>query len=140
RLLILEDDHSESAKRLEEKFEELESQKRDIEIKHRKAKEHATRLEEKEAELRKELNQIHERYTELLRTHVDHVERYQRSLKNDSIHIQDSNPKNQQSFCLLDPSLPDFESSNRHDLPISDVFVPDYTFSAPITQAGIKLY
>lgn len=33
------------------------------------------RLEEKENEMRKEFSKVHDRYTELLKVHMDHVER-----------------------------------------------------------------
>lgn len=33
------------------------------------------RLEEKENEMRKEFTKVHDRYTELLKVHMDHVER-----------------------------------------------------------------
>lgn len=37
--------------------------------------EHASRLEEREAELKKEYAKLHDRYTELFKTHVDYMER-----------------------------------------------------------------
>lgn len=37
--------------------------------------EHAGRLEEREGELKKEYAKLHERYTELFKTHMDYMER-----------------------------------------------------------------
>ena len=34
-----------------------------------------TRLDEKEAEMKKEYSKLHERYTELFKTHIDYMER-----------------------------------------------------------------
>ena len=33
------------------------------------------RLEEKESEMKKEYSKLHERYTELFKTHIDYMER-----------------------------------------------------------------
>lgn len=46
-----------------------------LELKHKNSLEHAGRLEEREADLKKEFSKLHERYTELFKTHVDYMER-----------------------------------------------------------------
>ena len=46
-----------------------------LELKHKNSIEHSIRLEEREAELKKEYAKLHERYTELFKTHMDYMER-----------------------------------------------------------------
>jgi phage shock protein A len=43
------------------------------------------RLEEKEAEMKKEYTKLHERYTELFKTHVDYMERTKMMLGSERI-------------------------------------------------------
>lgn len=62
-------------KELATRLEALESIVRMLELKHKNSMEHAGRLEEREAELKKEYAKLHERYTELFKTHVDYMER-----------------------------------------------------------------
>lgn len=46
-----------------------------LELKHKNSLEHASRLEERESDLKKEYAKLHDRYTELFKTHVDYMER-----------------------------------------------------------------
>lgn len=46
-----------------------------LELKHKNSMEHAGRLEERETELKKEYAKLHDRYTELFKTHMDYMER-----------------------------------------------------------------
>lgn len=46
-----------------------------LELKHKNSLDHASRLEERENELKKEYAKLHERYTELFKTHMDYMER-----------------------------------------------------------------
>lgn len=57
------------------RLEALESIARMLELKHKSSIEHASRLEEREVELKKEYAKLHERYTELFKTHMDYMER-----------------------------------------------------------------
>lgn len=77
------------------RLESLESITRMLELKHKNSLEHASRLEEREADLKKvilstvaqrqhalmiivfvqEYSKLHDRYTELFKTHVDYMER-----------------------------------------------------------------
>lgn len=57
------------------RLEALESIARMLELKHKNSMEHAGRLEEREGELKKEYAKLHERYTELFKTHMDYMER-----------------------------------------------------------------
>merc|ERR1719391_471364 len=45
------------------------------EIKSKNSADHVSRLEEKENDSKNEYNKLHERYTELFRTHMDYMER-----------------------------------------------------------------
>jgi len=75
KLLELEDLTEEEHKALQTKVESLESLVRMLELKSKNSADHVFRLEEKENEMRKEFTKLHDRYTELLKVHMDHVER-----------------------------------------------------------------
>ncbi|GFX19272.1 JNK-interacting protein 3 [Trichonephila clavipes] len=75
KLLELEYSVDEDRRDLQSKVESLESLVRILEIKAKNSADHASRLEEKETEMKKEYAKLHERYTEVFRTHVDYVER-----------------------------------------------------------------
>ncbi|XP_060519194.1 JNK-interacting protein 3 isoform X2 [Cylas formicarius] len=75
KLLEYEDAAEGERKELSSRLEALESIVRMLELKHKNSMDHACRLEEREAELKKEYSKLHERYTELFKTHVDYMER-----------------------------------------------------------------
>ncbi|CAH1995293.1 unnamed protein product [Acanthoscelides obtectus] len=75
KLLEYEDAAEAERKELSTRLEALESIVRMLELKHKNSMEHASRLEEREGELKKEYAKLHERYTELFKTHVDYMER-----------------------------------------------------------------
>lgn len=75
KLLDTEDLAESENKELSSRLESLESIVRMLELKHKNSLDHASRLEEREGELKKEYSKLHERYTELFKTHVDHLER-----------------------------------------------------------------
>lgn len=75
KLLDTEDLAESENKELASRLESLESIVRMLELKHKNSLEHASRLEEREGDLKKEYNKLHERYTELFKTHVDYMER-----------------------------------------------------------------
>lgn len=62
-------------KELASRLESLESIVRMLELKHKNSLEHSGRLEERESDLKKEYAKLHDRYTELFKTHVDYMER-----------------------------------------------------------------
>ncbi|KAI6177091.1 JNK-interacting protein 3 [Aphelenchoides bicaudatus] len=62
---------TEHSKILEEKMESVESKLRTTELRLRNANDHIQRFEEHEAEQKTEYEKLHERYNELLRTHID---------------------------------------------------------------------
>ncbi|XP_076319129.1 C-Jun-amino-terminal kinase-interacting protein 4-like isoform X4 [Tachypleus tridentatus] len=57
------------------KIESLESIVRMLELKSKNISDHAVRLEDKVKEMKKEYSKLHERYTELFKTHMDYLER-----------------------------------------------------------------
>ncbi|CAB0034512.1 unnamed protein product [Trichogramma brassicae] len=90
KLLELEDAAEDERKEMGSKIETLESLVRMMELKAKNAHDHGTietvmsslrpipsmvRLEEKESELKREYSRLHDRYTELFKTHVDYMER-----------------------------------------------------------------
>ncbi|XP_043473008.1 JNK-interacting protein 3 isoform X3 [Leptopilina heterotoma] len=87
KLLELEDVAEDERKELLSKIDSLESIVRMLELKTKNSNDHGTasssftpspyivRLEEKEAELKREYSRLHDRYTELFKTHVDYMER-----------------------------------------------------------------
>lgn len=75
KLLDTEDLAEAENKELASRLETLESLVRMLELKHKNSLDHSSRLEERESELKKEYSKLHERYTELFKTHVDYMER-----------------------------------------------------------------
>ncbi|XP_054711876.1 C-Jun-amino-terminal kinase-interacting protein 4-like isoform X2 [Uloborus diversus] len=75
RLLEIEYSTDDDRRDLLAKVESLESIVRMLELKTKNTSDHATRLEEKDAEMKKEYATLHERYTELFKTHMDYMER-----------------------------------------------------------------
>lgn len=75
KLLETEDLAEQENKELASRLESLESIVRMLELKHKNSMDHSSRLEERENELKKEYSKLHDRYTELFKTHVDHMER-----------------------------------------------------------------
>ncbi|XP_053676833.1 JNK-interacting protein 3 [Anopheles nili] len=87
KLLETEDLAEQENKELASRLESLESIVRMLELKHKNSLDHASRLEERESELKKEYSKLHERYTELFKTHVDYMERTKLMMGN-STHSQ----------------------------------------------------
>lgn len=75
RLLELELQNEEDKQQLSQKVESVESIMRILELKAKNSADHSSRLEEKEIEMKSEYNKLHTRYTELLRSHCDLMER-----------------------------------------------------------------
>ncbi|CAL8081776.1 unnamed protein product [Orchesella dallaii] len=75
KLLEIEDQSEEQIKDLSGKIESLEAILRMLELKAKNAADHVSRLEDKEAEMKKEYAKLHDRYTELFKTHMDYMER-----------------------------------------------------------------
>ncbi|XP_025413957.1 JNK-interacting protein 3 isoform X3 [Sipha flava] len=75
KLLEMEDYIEDEKKDYQSKIESLESIVRMLELKAKNASDHVYRLEEKEQDMKQEYTKLHERYTELFKTHMDHIER-----------------------------------------------------------------
>ncbi|KAL8585682.1 hypothetical protein ACOMHN_053180 [Nucella lapillus] len=75
KYLEMEDAVEGEKKELQDRLESLESMVRMLELKSKNAADHVSRLEEKEGEMKKEYSKLHERYTELFKTHMDYMER-----------------------------------------------------------------
>ncbi|CAF0717015.1 unnamed protein product [Brachionus calyciflorus] len=76
KLYQSEDSFAEQKREYEEKVKSLESIVRMIDLKSKNTSDHILRLEEKENEIRREYNKLHERYTELFKTHCDYLDRH----------------------------------------------------------------
>ncbi|TKR65081.1 hypothetical protein L596_025540 [Steinernema carpocapsae] len=79
-------------KELEEKIESLESIVRMLELKAKNSSDHANRLEEREADQKNEFDKLHERYNDLLRTHIEHMERTKYLMGSDKFDMMQSLP------------------------------------------------
>ncbi|KAI6235522.1 hypothetical protein M3Y95_00060500 [Aphelenchoides besseyi] len=77
---------------LETKVESIEGSMRMLELKLRNANDHLQRFEEREVEQKSEFEKLHERYNELLRTHIDHVERTKYLMGPDKFEMMQSLP------------------------------------------------
>ncbi|BFZ24390.1 hypothetical protein BsWGS_27428 [Bradybaena similaris] len=75
KYLEMEDSMEGVRKELEDKVETLESILRMSEIKSKNSTDLVSRLEEREQEAKNEYNKLHDRYTELFRSHMDYMER-----------------------------------------------------------------
>uniref|UniRef100_A0AAF5DB23 RH1 domain-containing protein n=1 Tax=Strongyloides stercoralis TaxID=6248 RepID=A0AAF5DB23_STRER len=94
RFFEIEEGLMDQVKEGEKKIESLESVIRMLELKTRNAQDHAQRLEEREAEQRLEFDRLHERYNDLLRTHIEHVERTKYLMGPDKFEMMQSLPFN----------------------------------------------
>ncbi|VVC94256.1 unnamed protein product [Leptidea sinapis] len=75
KLLESEDHYEGERKDLTGRLEALDSIVRMLELKLKNSLDHTSRLEERENELKKEYAKLHDRYTELFKTHMDYMER-----------------------------------------------------------------
>ena len=75
RNLEFEDHHEVERKELTVKVESLSSIVKMFELKSKNSQDQISRLEDKEAEMKKEYSKLHERYTELFKSHMDYMER-----------------------------------------------------------------
>ncbi|CAI9734624.1 C-Jun-amino-terminal kinase-interacting protein 4-like isoform X8 [Octopus vulgaris] len=87
-------------KELQDKVESLESIVRMLELKAKNSADHVSRLEDKEAEMKKEYSKLHERYTELFRTHMDYMERAKIVMGTDRLADLANSPRVKSGFQL----------------------------------------
>ncbi|XP_033743949.1 C-Jun-amino-terminal kinase-interacting protein 4-like isoform X3 [Pecten maximus] len=93
KYLEMEDGVEGQKKEHEEKVESMESIIRMLELKSKNATDHVARMEEKDSEWKKEYTKLHERYTELFRTHMDQMERTKILMGTDKLELSNS-PRN----------------------------------------------
>ena len=75
RNLEIEDQYEGERKEMTVKMDSLSSIVKMFELKAKNSTDQITRLEDKEAEMKKEYSKLHERYTDLFKTHMDYIER-----------------------------------------------------------------
>lgn len=85
KLIESEYANEEERQQYQQKIESLDNIVKMFELKAKNASDQATRFEEKEAERKKEYNKLHDRYTDLLKSHCDVVERVRHLLGNSEV-------------------------------------------------------
>jgi chemotaxis regulatin CheY-phosphate phosphatase CheZ len=75
RNLEIEDQYESERKELTVKMDSLGSIVKMFELKAKNSTDQISRLEDKETEMKKEYSKLHERYTDLFKTHIDYTER-----------------------------------------------------------------
>ncbi|KAG9511139.1 JNK-interacting protein, partial [Fragariocoptes setiger] len=87
KLIETEDAYDEERQQHQQKIESLENIVKMFELKVKNATDQATRLEEKESQKNIEYNKLHDRYSDLLRSHCDVMERVRHLLGNDAADV-----------------------------------------------------
>ncbi|XP_042886590.1 C-Jun-amino-terminal kinase-interacting protein 4-like isoform X6 [Penaeus japonicus] len=131
KLLEIEDGMEEERKQYQAKVESLESIVRMFELKNRNATDHANRMEDKADELKKEYAKLHERYTELFKTHMDYMERTKILMGTDRLDQLGSSRGRIPGFTLA--------NLNRSSGPVSFGFSsldPNKSVSSPVDMTG----
>ncbi|CAG0887550.1 unnamed protein product [Cyprideis torosa] len=90
KLLRIEDAADEEKRGLQAKVQSMESIMKMFEIKQRNSADQVARFEEKEQETKMEYSKLHSRYTDLLRTHMDYMERTRMMLGTDRLDMLQS--------------------------------------------------
>ena len=75
RNLEIEDQYEGERKEMGVKIDSMSSIVKMFELKAKNSTDQITRLEDKEAEMKKEYSKLHDRYTDLFKTHMDYMER-----------------------------------------------------------------
>ena len=75
RNLEIEDQYEGERKEMAVKIDSMSSIVKMFELKAKNSTDQITRLEDKEAEMKKEYSKLHDRYTDLFKTHMDYMER-----------------------------------------------------------------
>jgi hypothetical protein len=92
KLLEMEFQAEEEKQALQVKVDSMENVVKILELKSKNATDHSARLEEKENEMKAEYNKLHTRYTELLRSHCDLMERVKILIGNEDFSNTSSGP------------------------------------------------
>lgn len=136
KLLEIEDGMEEERKQYQAKVESLESIVRMFELKNRNATDHANRMEDKADELKKEYAKLHERYTELFKTHMDYMERTKILMGTDRLDQLGSSRGRIPGFTLANlNSLPHYRSSGPVSFGFSSLD-PNKSVSSPVDMTG----
>ncbi|KAL0280334.1 UNVERIFIED_CONTAM: hypothetical protein PYX00_001659 [Menopon gallinae] len=99
KLLEVEDAVEDERKDYSCKIESLESIVRMLELKAKNSSDHVFRLEEKESEMKKEYGKLHDRYTEMVKTHFDYIERTKLLMSSNDRIEQSSNRSSRLPAC-----------------------------------------
>ncbi|KFD53558.1 hypothetical protein M513_05474, partial [Trichuris suis] len=110
RCMELEDIFDDEKKELRDKMESLESIVRMLELKGKNSADHVCRLEEREVEMKQEYSKLHDRYTELFRTHMDYMERTKFLMGGDKFDVCSSYVSNQPSKGFVIPRFNRFDA------------------------------
>ncbi|CAL4074756.1 unnamed protein product, partial [Meganyctiphanes norvegica] len=135
RLLEVEDGMEEERKQYQAKTESLESIVRMFELKNRNAADHANRMEDKVDELKKEYSKLHERYTELFKTHMDYMERTKILMGTDRLDQMGSARNRIPGFSLGNMNSLPFRSSGPMSFGFSSLD-PNKSLSSPVDTSN----
>lgn len=119
KLIESEYAYEEERQQYQQRIESLDSVVKMFELKAKNASDQAARFEEKEAERKKEYNKLHDRYTELLKSHCDVVERFRHLAGNTEVaHLSNINVPHQlvasSSDLTLTDSLQNVSKAKQH--------------------------
>ncbi|XP_078323877.1 C-Jun-amino-terminal kinase-interacting protein 4-like isoform X18 [Crassostrea virginica] len=132
KYLEMEDAVEGEKKAMQDKLESLESVVRMLELKAKNSADHVSRMEDKEAELKKEYTKLHERYTELFRTHMDHLERAKIVMGSDRMEVSNSPRSNLRTVGVQTLTL-------RNDSERDDTDGVKYRQTQPLPGGGFNL-
>eukprot|EP00105_Crassostrea_gigas_P041783 XP_019925931.1 PREDICTED: C-Jun-amino-terminal kinase-interacting protein 4 isoform X20 [Crassostrea gigas] len=132
KYLEMEDAVEGEKKSMQDKLESLESVVRMLELKVKNSADHVSRMEEKEVDLKKEYTKLHERYTELFRTHMDYMERTKIVMGSDRMEVSNSPRSNLRTVGVQTQIL-------RNDSERSDTEGVVYRQTEPVLGGGFHL-
>ncbi|ELU13632.1 hypothetical protein CAPTEDRAFT_158214, partial [Capitella teleta] len=136
KCLEVEDVKEEELKELTSKVESLDSIVRMFELKAKNAQDHITRLEDRDSEMKKEYTKLHDRYTDLFKTHVDYMERSKLFIGGDKIMDMGVSPRGRTGFAPHSMKLtsPSQDEGGRGDPSIqsADPMAPSLTIISPV--------
>ncbi|XP_071545154.1 C-Jun-amino-terminal kinase-interacting protein 4 isoform X41 [Panulirus ornatus] len=135
KLLELEDGMEEEKKQCQSRVETLESIVRMLELKNRNATDHANRMEDKSEEMKKEYTKLHDRYTELFKTHMDYMERTKILMGTDRLDQLGGSRGRIPGFTLGNLNSIPFRSSGPVSFGFSSLD-PNKSVSSPVDMSG----
>nr|XP_045599847.1 C-Jun-amino-terminal kinase-interacting protein 4-like isoform X1 [Procambarus clarkii] len=135
KLLELEDGMEEEKKQCQSRVETLESIVRMFELKNRNATDHANRMEDKSEEMKKEYTKLHDRYTELFKTHMDYMERTKILMGTDRLDQLGTSRGRISGFTLGNLNSIPFRSSGPVSFGFSSLD-PNKSITSPVDMSG----